>query len=75
MPSPDYTAFFAASMGAGAALIGLLFVAIFINPERTVQEMAPWERRTAVAALRRAACRAVRSCGRERSSSGGRTPG
>jgi hypothetical protein len=45
MAPPDFANFFLASAGAGAALIGLLFVAISIAPERTVQREAPVERR------------------------------
>jgi hypothetical protein len=45
MVPPDFANFFLASAGAGAALIGLLFVAISIAPERTVQREAPVERR------------------------------
>lgn len=37
--------YFAASTGAGAALVGLLFVAVSIAPERTVMSGAPVERR------------------------------
>ncbi len=36
MASDNFTPFFAASAGAGAALLGLLFVAISVAPERTV---------------------------------------
>jgi hypothetical protein len=37
--------YFFASTGAGAALVGLLFVAVSIAPERTVMSGAPVERR------------------------------
>ena len=37
--------YFIASTGAGAALVGLLFVAVSIAPERTVMRSAPAERR------------------------------
>lgn len=36
--------FFAASLGAAAALLGLLFVAVSIAPERTVAQGAPVQR-------------------------------
>jgi hypothetical protein len=35
MVPTDFANFFLSTAGAGAALIGLLFVAISINPERT----------------------------------------
>jgi len=47
MPTPDYSTYYAASTGAGGALIGLLFVSVSLAPERTVQATAPWERRAA----------------------------
>lgn len=47
MVPSDYTAFFAASAGAGAALVGLLFVAISVEPHRTVRGNAPLERQAA----------------------------
>jgi hypothetical protein len=43
MPA-DFTAYFAASAGAAAALVGLLFVAVSLSPERTVGQGAPFER-------------------------------
>jgi hypothetical protein len=40
----EFVNYFLASAGAGAALVGLLFVAVSIAPERTVMETAPLER-------------------------------
>jgi hypothetical protein len=40
----SFTTFFAASTGAGAALIGLLFVAVSVAPHTTVGRGAPAER-------------------------------
>ena len=45
MVPSDFANFFLASVGAGAALVGLLFVAIAVAPERTVMGSAPVERR------------------------------
>src|SRR5438270_3920757 len=44
MIPPAFTNFFIASTSAGAALVGLLFVAISIAPEHTVMAGAPVER-------------------------------
>src|SRR5579863_4265549 len=41
MVPPEYFTFFMTAAGAGAALIGLLFVAISLAPQRTVQPGAP----------------------------------
>lgn len=43
MPT-DFTSFFVAVAGAAAALVGLLFVAVSISPERNVGPGAPLER-------------------------------
>ena len=45
MVPSEFKDFFTASTGAGAALIGLLFVVIAIAPERIVMGSAPTERR------------------------------
>ncbi len=42
-----YSSFFIASVGAAAALVGLLFVAIAIDPEKTVAQGASHQRRAA----------------------------
>lgn len=44
MIPPAFTNFFIASAGAGAALVGLLFVAVSLAPEQTVTRRAPVER-------------------------------
>jgi hypothetical protein len=41
---PDFANFFIASAGAGAALVGLLFVAVSLAPEQMVTRRAPMER-------------------------------
>jgi hypothetical protein len=42
---PEFLNFFIASTGAGAALVGLLFVAVSLAPEQIVASQAPVERR------------------------------
>ncbi len=49
MVSPGLVSFFTASVGAGAALIGLIFVAVSIAPEKTVMVGAPLERQAVAA--------------------------
>jgi hypothetical protein len=49
MPTPDLTSFFTASAGAGAALVGLLFVAVSVSPGRNVGPAAPPERQAVAA--------------------------
>lgn len=44
MIPPEFANFFIASTSAGAALVGLLFVAVSIAPEQTVTRRAPMER-------------------------------
>ncbi len=44
MVTPDFVNFFIASASAGAALVGLLFVAVSIAPEAIVTRKAPMER-------------------------------
>jgi hypothetical protein len=49
MQAPDFTSFFVASAGAGAALTGLLFVAVSVNPGRNAGPSAPPERQAVAA--------------------------
>src|SRR5215469_3563147 len=49
MVPPQFVNFFIASTGAGAALVGLLFVAVSIAPEHIVQANAPVERQAMAA--------------------------
>jgi hypothetical protein len=49
MTIPDFTSFFVASAGAGAALVGLLFVAVSVNPGRNAGPAAPPERQAVAA--------------------------
>ncbi len=44
MVPPDFANFFIASASAGAALVGLLFVAVSLAPEQIVSRQAPMER-------------------------------
>ncbi len=44
MVPPEFANFFIASASAGAALVGLLFVAVSIAPEQMVTRRAPVER-------------------------------
>lgn len=44
MVPPEFANFFIASAGAGAALVGLLFVAVSLAPEQIVTRRAPVER-------------------------------
>ncbi len=49
MVPPQFTNFFIASASAGAALVGLLFVAVSIAPEQIVMANAPIERQAMAA--------------------------
>jgi len=49
MVSAGLVSFFSASVGAGAALIGLIFVAVSIAPEKMVMAGAPLERQAVAA--------------------------
>lgn len=44
MVPADFANFFIASAGAGAALVGLLFVAVSLAPQQIVTRRAPMER-------------------------------
>ena len=44
MVPSEFQSFFIASSGAAAALVGLLFVAVSLSPERNVTRRAPVER-------------------------------
>jgi len=49
MVPPELSNYFLATAGAGAALIGLLFVAVSIAPEQIVTRRAPMERQAVAA--------------------------
>jgi hypothetical protein len=49
MVPPDLANFFIASVSAGGALLGLLFVAVSIAPEQIVASRAPMERQAVAA--------------------------
>lgn len=49
MVPASYLQFFTVSASAGAALIGLLFIAVSISPERNIGKSAPRERRNVAA--------------------------
>lgn len=51
MIPPAFTAFFAASAGAAAALVGLLFIAVSIAPQRVAGPNAPTAHRLVAAAV------------------------
>jgi hypothetical protein len=58
MVPQELTNFFTVSAGVGATLIGLIFVAVSIAPERTVMEGAPLERQAVAASAFSALCNA-----------------